>query len=271
MTMQDDARPMPAPAPDPLIHDAAPAGDPRERVLPMDPPEESGGEGAEAGEIVLTPEEARVLGALMEKAQTTPDYYPLTMNALVAACNQKSNRDPVVEFEDGQVEDALAGLGRKRMAARISVAGSRVPKFKHTLEIGLPALDERGTALLTPLLLRGQQTLGELRTRTERMYHFSDLDATAAALEELENYPGRKLVKHLPAGGGRRVPTYVHLLSGDVEAGPAHTITAPAASPAAAAVPVAGWREDMEEEIAKLREEVSSLRKELDEFRSQFG
>jgi uncharacterized protein YceH (UPF0502 family) len=208
----------------------------------------------------------------MEKAQTTPDHYPLTMNSLVAACNQKSNREPVVMFDDDQVEEALAGLGRKRLAARISVAGSRVPKYKHTLDLGLPALDERGTALLTPLLLRGQQSVGELRTRTERMYHFPDLDATQSGLESLRDYPGRDLVKLLPAGGGRRVPTWVQLLTGDVASSPLAALSAPMASaPAADAPAAAGWREDMETEIASLREEVSTLRKELDEFRSQFG
>ena len=268
MSMEDDAKPMQQPGPDPLVHDARPAIDPtQEREIPMDDPSDAGGEAD--GELRLSAEEARVLGALMEKAQTTPDHYPLTMNALVAACNQKSNREPVVLFDDDQVEEALAGLGRKRLAARISVAGSRVPKYKHTLDIGLAALDERGTALLTPLLLRGQQTVAELRTRTERMYHFADLDATLSALEALRDYPGRDLVQHLPAGGGRRVPTWVQLLTGD----------APAALPTAAAAPVAtaapaaaaGWREDMESELAQLRDEVSTLRKELDEFRSQFG
>jgi uncharacterized protein YceH (UPF0502 family) len=270
MSMEDDARLMPDPTPDPLVHDAAPATDPTaEREIPMD--EAAAAESGDSGELTLAPEEARVLGALMEKAQTTPDHYPLTMNALVSACNQKSNREPVVAFDDDQVEEALAGLGRKRLAARIAVAGSRVPKYKHTLDIGLPALDEQGTALLTPLLLRGQQTIGELRTRTERMYHFPDLEATQSALEALERYPGRTLVKHLPAGGGRRVPTWVQLLTGDAPSGPA--IGAPVAAPAAAApsAPAPGWREELEEEVAALREEVSTLRKELDEFRSQFG
>ena len=270
MSMSDDARPMPQPGPDPLVHDAAPAND--DRALPMDEPEvaeaDEPSEG-ESGEITLTPEEARVLGSLMEKAQTTPDHYPLTMNSLVSACNQKSNREPVVTFDDEQVEEALAGLGRKRLAARIAVAGSRVPKYKHTLDIGLPALDAKGTALLTPLLLRGQQTLGELRTRTERMYHFPDLDATQSALEELKSYPGRELVKHLPAGGGRRVPTWVQTLTGDVATPMASASTSDPVPASTAAAP--GWRDEMEEEIKTLREEVSALRKELDEFRSQFG
>ena len=282
MSMEDDAKPMRQPLPDPLVHDAKPAVDPTsERTVFLDDPEETGEDGGgEDGQLTLTFEEARVLGSLMEKSQTTPDHYPLTMNALVAACNQKSSREPVVTFDDDQVEEALAGLGRKRLAARISVAGSRVPKYKHTLDIGLPALDERGIALLTPLLLRGQQTVSELRTRTERMYHFADLDATQAALEALRDYPGRDLVKHLPSGGGRRVPTWVQVITGDVPSGPmtAFTAAAPAAAPPAAVAPPAaaapaaeGWREEMEAEFGKLREEVSTLRKELDEFRSQFG
>lgn len=262
--MEDDARPMPETKPDPLVHDAAPAADPTAgREIP---PDGDGGDVVDGG-LQLTAAEARVLGSLLEKAQTTPDHYPLTMNALVAACNQKSNREPVVAFDDDQVEEALAGLGRKRLACRIAVAGSRVPKYKHTLDTGLPALDERGTALLTPLLLRGQQTVGELRTRTERMYHFPDLEATQAALEALEAYPGRALVKHLPAGGGRRVPTWVQVLTGDV----AGSAPPAAARVAEASQPATGWREELEAEVARLREEVSTLRKELDEFRSQFG
>lgn len=274
MSMEDDAKPMAMPGPDPLVHDASPAIDPtREREIPMDAPA-SGDDDADAAsrEISLSAEEARVLGALMEKAQTTPDHYPLTMNALVAACNQKSNREPVVAFDDDQVEGALGSLGRKRLAARISVAGSRVPKYKHTLDLGLPALDEKGTALLTPLLLRGQQSVGELRTRTERMHHFPDLEATQSALEALESYPGRKLVRHVPAGGGRRVPTWVQLLTGDAPAvAPAVAAAAPVAVAPTIAAPASGWREDLEAEVAQLREEVSTLRKELDEFRSQFG
>ncbi len=266
MSMQDDARRMPEPKPDPLIHDATPAGDPAERELPEEAGDASGPQEDAVG-APLTAEEARVLGCLMEKAQTTPEYYPLTMNALVSACNQKSNRDPVVSYDDDQVEEAVAGLRRKRYAARIAVAGSRVPKFKHTLDLALPALEARGMALLTVLLLRGAQTVGELRTRTERMFHFADLEAATAALAELENYPGRVLVRHLPAGGGRRVPTYVHLLCGEVEAGPV-TVMAPAAGAAPVA---AGWREELEGQVAALREEVATLREELDEFRAQFS
>ena len=229
-------------------------------------------EGGDSGEeVMFTAEEVRVLGCLMEKEQTTPEYYPLTMNAVVAACNQRSNRNPVVEFDDGQVEDAIERLRERGFAALISVAGSRVPKFKHTLDLALPALEERGKALLTVLLLRGQQTLGELRTRTERMFHFGSLEAVQESLESLENYPGRKLVCHLPAGGGRRVPTYLHLMGADASITPASPAPTASAVTAAPATPSADWRGEIEEAIGSLREQVAALRKELDEFKSQFG
>ncbi len=246
--MSDDARPMPAP----------PAAEPAAGGGPSDPDLAA----------PLDAVEARVLGCLMEKAQTTPDHYPLTLNSLAAACNQKTNREPVVDFDDGQIEGALTSLGVKRYASRIAMAGSRVPKYKHTLEVALPAVDDRGAALLTVLLLRGQQTLGELRTRTERMFHFATPGDAQAALEGLADHPGRPLVKHIPAGGGRRVPTFVHLL-GDGRGATAPDIAPTGDPPPAPADTPAGAGPDTE--VGRLREELDALREEFDAFRAQFS
>jgi len=228
---------------------------------------------------MLTFEEGRVLGCLIEKAMTTPDHYPLTMNSLFAACNQKSNRDPVVEFEDDVIETALDGLRAKSLCTRVAVAGARVPKYRHTMERAFPMfldpdkmevattdeaekLSRRRIAILGVLLLRGQQTLGELRSRTERMYHFADLEAAQRTLDELADCPTQALVEFLPAGGGRRVPTFVQRL------------TPPSEAPAGIAVPVLGeseteiepsWREKVESDIAELRAELDRLKAALGE------
>lgn len=211
---------------------------------------------------LLTAEEARVLGCLLEKEQATPEYYPLTMNSLLAACNQKSNRHPVVEYNDAQVEEAVAGLRAKGFVLRVSVAGSRVPKFQHIVDRALPGLGAAEIAVLTVLLLRGPQTLGELRTRTERLHAFDSLEETQEALDALEVYPPRQLAKTIQAGGGRRVVTFRHLLCGDEEVSMERSGSAPAAP---------DRHERMEEELATLRAEVEALRGELDAFRAQFG
>lgn len=214
---------------------------------------------------LLTFEEARVLGSLMEKAVTTPEYYPLTFNSLVSACNQKSNRHPVVAFDDDIVEIALEGLRGKGLATRISVAGSRVPKYKQCVMNKLVHLEDEGFALLCVLLLRGQQTLGELRTRTERIHHFATPEATQTALDQLHDYPGGAMIKFFPAGGGRRVPTFVHLLCGDVADDITSSFTAPVATES-----VASWKEEMENEMHALREELTALKAEFASFRTQF-
>ena len=123
---------------------------------------------------LLTFPEARVLGCLLEKEATTPDYYPLTLAAVITACNQTTNREPVVAFTEAEVEDALAGLRRKHLAAMLHLAGSRAPKYKHLAEDYFLTLQKPERALLTVLLLRGAQTVAELRTRTERLHPFAD-------------------------------------------------------------------------------------------------
>src|SRR3954468_7288536 len=146
-------------------------------------------------ELQLSPVEARVVGALMEKESTTPDYYPLSLNALINACNQKSNREPVMDLDENTVRDALLSLQDKRLAGPASGADSRVTKYEHRLETF--NFSRREAAVLCVLLLRGPQTPGELRGRTERMYRFEDLEQVLSALHQLaERDPA--LVKMLP-------------------------------------------------------------------------
>src|SRR5580700_4147104 len=156
--------------------------------------------------------EARVLGALLEKEITTPEYYPLSLNALVNACNQKSNRDPVVSFDEGTVETALAGLRAKGLAVRIS-GESRVPKhsqrFTEKFNLG-----RREAAIICVLMLRGPQTPGELRGRTERLFQFDDLEAVEHTLQHLTEM---EWVRKLPRQAGSRESRFAHLLSGEVD------------------------------------------------------
>jgi uncharacterized protein len=208
----------------------------------------------------LTFEQARVLGSLIEKEMTTPENYPLSLNSLTAACNQSSNREPVVSFDEGTVTAALEELKTRGFAFQVSIPGARVQKYKHNLNGKFPRLEKPGLALMCVLLLRGAQTAGELRQRTERMYRFVDIPSVDAALQELIGYPETPLVVKIPAGGGRKAVTYAHLLCGPVEAQQA---------PIAATAPVsrtsvdAEWKQRIEQEITALREEVAGLRRLL--------
>ncbi len=229
------------------------------------PEEETGNE---SGLIQLTFEESRVLGCLLEKEATTPDQYPLTLNSLHSACNQSSNREPVTDLGTDEVEEAMEGLRYKKLSILVHQAGARVPKCKHTLENKFPYLTKGQQALLCVLFLRGQQTAGELRQRTERLHPFVDVDKVQEVLDEMIHYEPDPLVKLVPAGGGRRVATYMHLLCGGEASTPdAVELSAPSSTVAAAP----NWREEMEEEIQSLREEVSGLRAELDELKSNLG
>lgn len=195
--------------------------------------------------------EARVLGSLLEKEITTPDYYPLSLNALVNACNQKSNREPVVAYDDTTVEMALEGLRSKGLAVRITGDG-RVPKhgqrFTEALNLG-----RREAALICLLLLRGPQTVGELRGRAERLYAFDDLESVEGTLSRLAELG---MVKKLPRHTGSREPRYAHLLAGDVEV--------MEEEPPAVATAQAPDR------IAVLERGLAELRREFEEFRRRF-
>jgi uncharacterized protein len=215
--------------------------------------------------IVLSEIEARVLGALVEKDITTPDYYPLSLNALVNACNQKNNRDPVMNLEEGAVRDALNGLQEYGLAGPASGADSRVTKYEHRLQESFNF--SRGeTAVLCVLLLRGPQTPGELRGRTERMHRFEDLDAVQSSLQKLiQREP--PLVAVLPRQPGTKESRYVHLLSGEVNGDELSLprMVAPLSSSADQE------RVDrLEEAVAVLQKEVGELKQQLAQFCKQF-
>ena len=212
-------------------------------------------------EAQLTDTEVRVLGALIEKEMTTPLSYPLTLNALTTACNQKSNRYPVVDYDEAVVVEAIDGLRDKRLAEMVFPGSSRTAKYKHNFayEYGL---NSRLQALLGVLMLRGPQTTGELRTRTERMVRFDNLAAVTENLEELMTREEGALVTLLPPGPGQKERRYAHLLAGEPSVAdlPAGGSSAPAAAPSIS-----------EERVAALEESVAQLRRELDALRSDLG
>jgi len=216
-------------------------------------------------DIVLNPVEARVLGALIEKDITTPDYYPLSLNALVNACNQKNNRDPVMSLDEHAVRDAVSGLQEFRLAGPAGGADSRVTKYEHRLQEVLN-LSRGETAVLCVLLLRGPQTPGELRGRTERMHQFEDLDAVQASLQKLmQREP--PLAAVLARQPGTKESRYAHLLSGEIDATEL-AVPGPAAVVAITGADMKILR--LEEQVASLRNEVNELKQLFESFKKQF-
>jgi uncharacterized protein YceH (UPF0502 family) len=211
----------------------------------------------------LTEIEARVLGSLVEKDITTPDYYPLSLNALVNACNQKNNRDPVTTFSEEQVRAALASLQEKRMAGPASGADSRVTKFEHRLQ-EVFNFDRREIAIVCVLLLRGPQTPGELRGRTERMYHFEGLDDVVSTLDRLAQREP-PLARVLARQPGTKESRYMHLFCGE----PHEDVVRVTAfsEPAASNTDRIGH---LEEEVTRLRQELAEVQQQLAAFRKQF-
>ena len=205
-------------------------------------------------DIVLNDIEVRVLGCLMEKSMTTPEYYPLSLNALTNACNQKSNRQPVVSFDEKTVVRALDSLKEKQLV--VLSASSRVPKYAEIF-VDTRKLVNRESSLLMVLLLRGPQTIGELRSRTERAYRFTDLAEVEATLDELGD---SGYVTKLPRLAGRKEPRYAHLLGGEVQ------VEEEVLQPEPAAMEVRAENE----RIAALEEELQKLRNEFDELVSDF-
>lgn len=211
--------------------------------------------------IVLTASEARVLGALMEKEATTPEYYPLSLNALANACNQRSNREPVMNLDEDAVRQALHGLEELRLAGPARGADSRVTKYEHWLGEAFN-LTRAEDALLCVLLLRGPQTTGELRTRTERLHRFAEVGDVTSALQKLidRNPP---LAALLPRQPGAREQRYAQLLSATVE-------TAIQSAPTVAATGSSGEESErvaqLEAQVAELQKEVAELRKRLDDL-----
>lgn len=215
---------------------------------------------------LLSPIETRVLGALIEKDITTPDYYPLSLNALVNACNQKNNRDPVMSLEESSVADALAMLQEKRLAGPAGGADSRVTKYEHRLQ-EVFNFDRREIAVICVLLLRGAQTPGELRGRTERMYRFEALDDVISTLERLgQRQP--PLVAVLPRQPGTKESRYVHLFAGEPEVG--DNATQVASNEMGGVGRSSDRLANLESEVSELRREVAEIREQVAEFRKQF-
>lgn len=221
--------------------------------------------------LALNEVEARVLGALLEKEITTPDYYPLSLNALVNACNQKSNRDPMMHLDEGAVGRALRGLHDNSLARSVSAADSRVTRYEHRLQEAFN-FDRREAAIFCELLLRGPQTLGELRSRGERMHHFDDLGEVQSTLQRLSNRQP-PLARALARQPGTKESRYIHLLCGDAE---------PVSLPAERESPAAPRREGseaansgdklshLESEVAEMRRDIADLKQQLAAFRKQF-
>jgi uncharacterized protein YceH (UPF0502 family) len=207
----------------------------------------------------LEPSEVRVLGSLIEKEATTPEYYPLSLNALVNACNQKSNRDPVVDYDE---ETVLAAIERLRaFGLAYIITGSRVTKYSQRISETLN-LGRRELAVLCTLLLRGPQTLGEIKDRSERMFSFGDLSETETVLDRLAEWPGGALAAKLPKQPGQKEIRFAHLLSGEpsVETGTAATASVP---------PSSSRIVQLEIDLQQLRAEFQDLRQRFEQLEAQ--
>lgn len=216
----------------------------------------------------LTAAEARVLGSLIEKQVTTPDYYPLSLNALTNACNQLTNRDPVMTLDESAVAGAIEGLREKHLATVFHGAESRVARYKHTFTDAI-LLTPAEVALLCVLMLRGPQTVGELRTRAERLFGFDNLAEVENVLAELASRQPQPLVAKLPRQPGTKEARHAHLLCGPLEV-TASTVLPP---PEPATLAVRGESDrlaKLEEEAANLRRELADLRQQFADFRRQF-
>jgi uncharacterized protein YceH (UPF0502 family) len=217
--------------------------------------------------LLLTEIETRVLGSLIEKDITTPDYYPLSLNALVNACNQKNNREPVMALDEDSVTHALATLQEKRLAGPASGADSRVTKYEHRLQ-EVFNFDRREIAILCVLLLRGPQTPGELRSRTERMYRFEALDDVISTLDRLSQRDP-PLAAVLPRQPGTKESRYMHLFAGDAPAA-VDGARAPASASDQAHRAADDRLSNLEHEVLELRREFGEMQQQLAAFRKQF-
>lgn len=217
----------------------------------------------------LSPLEARVIGSLIEKQITTPEQYPLSLNALVLACNQKSNRDPVLDLTVAAVQELIDALNRKHLVIEKSGFGSRVPKYQQRFcntEFSALKFSPQERAILCELLLRGPQTPGELRSRASRMAQFSDGTEVEAALDSLARDPGGPRVVQLPREPGRRDSRYAHLFSGEVHVAasdPGAGARTRSAEPSLAEAPVA-----LTERVSALEQQILDLRAELAAMRA---
>ena len=213
--------------------------------------------------LILSPEETRILGCLIEKERTTPDQYPLSLNSVTTACNQSTNRDPVVCYEEKVVALGLDDLRGKKLVTQLWGAGSRVQKYRHNL-LDHYDLNPREVALVCVLLLRGPQTLGELRIRTERMHAFANIGEVEECLRVLGE-GADPLVRVLPPRPGQKEKRFVQLLSGEP------VLDEPAAAESQEVAPSAPTRVEMlEAEVSALKTDMAALREEFARFRKQF-
>lgn len=213
--------------------------------------------------LLLSATETRVLGCLIEKERHTPENYPLSLHSLTTACNQSTNRDPVLSLDENAVEEAVNSLREKKLATVIFGAGSRVQKYRHKL-LEHYDLNERDVAILCILLLRGPQTPGELRVRTERMHSFGSVEAVDQSLEELARGDS-PLVQVLPPRPGQKERRYVQLFSAEIP-----TETPSSFVAAAPSSPTSHRIDSLEKDVAGLRAELSQLQSEFAAFRQQF-
>ncbi|MDX1302954.1 YceH family protein [Photobacterium sp.] len=211
--------------------------------------------------------EARVIGCLLEKEVTTPDQYPLTLNALTTACNQKSNRDPVLALDDATVLDTVEQLKEKRIVNDVSSFGSRVAKFQHRFcntEFGSLKFTEQERAAICVMLLRGPQSAGEIRTRTNRLCGFSDVKEAEAVLDGLASHPNGPYIVKLPREAGKRDCRYMHLFSGEIDL----ETLATQASPAAASSETVERLTQLEEQVSAMKLEIAELKEMLESLTS---
>ena len=219
-------------------------------------------------EKMLSPVEVRVLASLVEKSLSTPDYYPMTLNALTAACNQKSNRDPLMQLSDQDTVRALDSLRDHRLAWVVTLAGSRTPKYRHHIEDVYP-LTRPQLAVLAELMLRGPQTVGELRTRAGRLCDAADLVDMPAILQQLMTWVGNPLAAVAPRRAGQREERYYHLLCGVAAVEAESVLTA--AEPARLTVMAENDRLVLlEQKVAALEDELARVKAQFSDFAGQF-
>lgn len=210
---------------------------------------------------VLTPVDVRILGSLIEKEATTPDNYPLTLNALTAACNQTSNRDPVMDLDEATVTKSIDDLSKRALVGAVHRSDSRARRYRHRMSETM-SLHPAELAVMCVLMLRGPQTVGEIKTRTARLFEFRDAAHVEVTLDALATMSS-PLVLQLPRQPGQKELRYAHLLSGQPEIAPME-----ASAPRTAAA--TSRMESLEHEVAALRAELAELRARFDEFNSQF-
>lgn len=226
-------------------------------------------------DTILNEVEVRVLGSLVEKQLTTPEYYPLSLNALVHACNQLSNREPVVSYDEQAVVRALDTLRDKKLAVVVHASDSRVPKYRHSMMDAFGFTTQQELAVMCILMLRGAQTVGEIRGRTGRLFAFRELSDVEATLDALANREGEPLVVRLPRMPGQKEARVAHLLAGEVAVEQQQQREASNVThrPEAATLAVRAENERfvrLEDEVQRLQGELEEFKRQFDDFKKQF-